>query len=222
MELHRSRTGVFVGVLFVAAGAGFLAYTFTTPDMHIVFRLMFGLVPLVIGAWGTYNAVRPFRFHIGQEGLTLRTKGINRLVGWSEVYAVVRTSTGLLLVPSSSSFDVKLDTVSRVDGRPCLEILVFDDVKERPDDVAEALSRFGGDRFVDAGEETVLAPQSFTIVLRGYDPAAVDALIARAARHQGDEAARAQLKRDLDQGLPIVMRGYDRAQVDAYLKHLMA
>jgi len=47
---------------------------------------------------------------------------------------------------------------------------------------AEALSRFGGKRFVDARAEAARAvvPQEFTMVLRGYDPAAVDALIARA------------------------------------------
>jgi DivIVA domain-containing protein len=60
----------------------------------------------------------------------------------------------------------------------------------------------------------------FMIVLRGYDPAEVDALIQRANRALAstDPAIRSAVERELLQPeLRTRMRGYDRSQVHALL-----
>ncbi|HEY8473572.1 MAG TPA: DivIVA domain-containing protein [Natronosporangium sp.] len=68
-------------------------------------------------------------------------------------------------------------------------------------------------------------PPQFTLVLRGYQPAAVDALVQQAAEalasgsENGRASARAALLR---RDLPVRFRGYDRAQVDQYLNELAA
>jgi hypothetical protein len=61
-----------------------------------------------------------------------------------------------------------------------------------------------------------MAMTQFDVVLRGYDRAAVDALVAAvdAAGAAPERIDAAAMQRG---GLPIVLRGYDRAQVDAWL-----
>jgi DivIVA domain-containing protein len=65
----------------------------------------------------------------------------------------------------------------------------------------------------------------FSVVLRGYDPRAVDALLAPAvaALTAGDEDARADAVAALRHAaLPVVLRGFDRGQVDAAIARLAA
>jgi len=60
----------------------------------------------------------------------------------------------------------------------------------------------------------------FTMVLRGYDPDEVTALLRRAthALASADPARRAEVERQLRQpDLRISLRGYDRAQVEQRL-----
>lgn len=61
----------------------------------------------------------------------------------------------------------------------------------------------------------------FTVVLRGYDPAEVDAMMLRIdkALASADPALRASVRAELSQpGFRVRMRGYDRLQVDEYLR----
>ena len=65
----------------------------------------------------------------------------------------------------------------------------------------------------------------FTIALRGYDPAEVDAVVRRAheALASDDPAVRASARAELARAaLRVRLRGYDRGQVDEYLRHLEA
>lgn len=64
---------------------------------------------------------------------------------------------------------------------------------------------------------------SFTIVLRGYDPAQVDAVVRRAAEARGstDPALRSAVLSELgNTKLLVKFRGYDRSQVDDYLRRV--
>ena len=57
----------------------------------------------------------------------------------------------------------------------------------------------------------------FDVVLRGYDPAVVDALVRRAndALASDDAGTRATARAALGTAaVPVVLRGYDRLQVD--------
>lgn len=63
--------------------------------------------------------------------------------------------------------------------------------------------------------------QGFTVVLRGYDTAEVDAMLERIrrARLSPDGAVRSALRHELTScAFPVRLRGYDRAQVDEYLR----
>lgn len=61
--------------------------------------------------------------------------------------------------------------------------------------------------------------QQFTVVLRGYRPADVDALVqlVNRALRSDDPALRDQAAAALREAvLPVSLRGYDRSQVDAW------
>jgi len=63
--------------------------------------------------------------------------------------------------------------------------------------------------------------QGFTVVLRGYDVATVDAMLERVRRAiaSTDAAVRASVRGELNHpALPVRLRGYDRAEVDEYLR----
>ncbi|WP_326552132.1 DivIVA domain-containing protein [Micromonospora sp. NBC_01813] len=71
-----------------------------------------------------------------------------------------------------------------------------------------------------------VADPDFTVVLRGYDPAAVDELV-RVSRDAlslspGDQRRVTTAGRIQDTRFPIALRGYDRWQVDAFLDGLAA
>lgn len=68
-------------------------------------------------------------------------------------------------------------------------------------------------------------PPDFTIVLRGYQPEAVNTLVQQAAEAlaSGEETQRASVRAALlRRDLPVRFRGYDRAQVDHYLSEVAA
>ena len=67
------------------------------------------------------------------------------------------------------------------------------------------------------------AAVEFSIVLRGYDMATVDALVQRAyiALASTDPARRVATRAALlDPTVPIALRGYDRFEVDEHLRQL--
>ncbi|MFU8851499.1 DivIVA domain-containing protein [Micromonospora sp. SL1-18] len=241
MELRRSRSPLIGGTAFLAFGVVMLLCSRTDSALRAVF-FGFGAFGLLRGGVLAFNGVRPFRFHIGAEGLTVRQPGLNRLVPWAEIDALILDqplpspagnkvpSAVLLLVPASgSTLDRPLTQRSPVDDRPCFVLLGLNDVGESPNEVAAALARYGDSRFTDFRELTRQRFDSpdFTIGLRGYDPARVDRLI-----RQGQEALASDVKEkrlgakaEIEQArksLPAAMRGYNTAQVDAFLDDLSA
>ena len=66
--------------------------------------------------------------------------------------------------------------------------------------------------------------KGFTVVLRGYDTAEVDAMLKRVkkALASADPAVRASARTELDRTLfQIRLRGYDRVEVDDYLRKII-
>lgn len=242
MELRRSRSLLVGGIVLLAFGVFMLLCGRTDSAFRAIATLIIGVFSLLMGGVLAFYGLRPFRFYIGFEGLTVRLTGIDRLVPWTEIDAIVldqplpvltgtkTPSPVLLLVPASgSTLDLPLMHRSPVDDRPCLVLLELHDVRESPDEVADALARFGGSRFTDFRQliRQHFDSPDFTIVLRGYEPAKVNPLI-----RQGQEAlisdvmlkrfgAKAEIER-ARKSLPAAMRGYDRAQVDAFLDDLSA
>jgi DivIVA domain-containing protein len=65
--------------------------------------------------------------------------------------------------------------------------------------------------------------QGFTVVVRGYDRAQVDAVLerVRAALASTDPAARAAVREELGRtAFQVRLRGYDRMEVDDYLRRI--
>jgi DivIVA domain-containing protein len=63
--------------------------------------------------------------------------------------------------------------------------------------------------------------QGFTVVLRGYDIAEVEAMLERIRRAaaSGDAALRATMRQELSTPtLRVRLRGYDRIEVDEYIR----
>ncbi|MEV1146221.1 hypothetical protein [Micromonospora sp. NPDC049799] len=218
-----------VGVLVVLCGGGSVG------------AWVLGGLALVIGGAMVVSALKPFRFHIGEDGLTLRAAGLDRLVSWAEIEAIVLdepvptigrnkpTSPRLLLVPAGSTIDRPLDGKSPLDGRAGLVLLELDDIREPVDEVAEALARFAGGRFTNMRQlrRQRFDTPDFTVSLRGYEPARVDELIRRAqdALVSGNALQRQGTRAELDaarEALPIALRGYFTRQVDEFLEELSA
>ncbi|MFI6262142.1 DivIVA domain-containing protein [Micromonospora sp. NPDC051006] len=242
MELRKSRRLLVLGLVFLAFGAAVLLCGAAGGSPPSVGAWILGGLALVIGGALVVSELKPFTFQIGADGLTLRTAGLNRLMPWSEIDAIIldqpvptvggstSKSPTLLLVPADgSTIGRPLDGQSAVDGRAGLVLLDLDDVRQKTDEVAAALARFGGDRFTDARQlrrQRFDAPD-FAVGLRGYDPVPVDALIRRGQDALMSESViqRYQIKAEFERaraGLVIAMRGYDVRQVDAFLDELSA
>jgi hypothetical protein len=158
MELRRRRRGLVFGVILVAVGI-WLLVSFRLAGAWMVavaFAYLLGGVAFV-GA-----SLRPFRFVIGPDGLTLRCKGINRLVPWHEIEAIildrptpsldeVSPAHYLLLVPVASSPLAARATERPAPSRPAgIKVLAFYSVKDAPAEIAAVLERYGGGRFTNA------------------------------------------------------------------------
>ncbi|MGW0504414.1 DivIVA domain-containing protein [Micromonospora sp. NPDC003241] len=237
MELTRKRGSSALGVLLLAFGV-FLLLGTASPGVG---TWILAGAALLVGGTGLAAAFRPFRFRITTDGLDLRVAGLDRLVPWSEIEAVVLfqptpgagASTSplpsLMLVPAAGS------TIGTASGRRGsaaglrgLIVLDLADVRQSPDETAAALARFGGDRFTDARQdEEGLGSPCFDIALRGYEKRQVDDLIGRGEEALATDlptrrsAVRAEVEAARGE-LPIALRGYDMTQVDAYLKRLSA
>ncbi|GIJ19781.1 DivIVA domain-containing protein [Micromonospora lutea] len=241
MELRRNRRSLALGVLLLAFGVSLLLGK-ESPGTGV--WIVAGAA-LLTGGWITARSLRPFRFRIGVDGLDLRVAGLNRLVPWAEIDAIVLgqptraagaalPTLSLLLVPGvGSTIDRPLTSHSPVDGRPALALLDLADVRETADEVAAELHRVSGGRFTDArqdridarrGEQGVSGPV-FDLALRGYEKRTVDDLVKRGldALASGTAAQRQAVRAELDpRTLTVALRGYDMGQVDAFLERLAA
>lgn len=242
MDLHRSRAGLVIGFVLLPFGFCMVLVGLAGSTLRLIGGLIFGGLVMLAGVAGIVQAVRPFRFHISFEGLTVRTAELNRLLPWAEIEHLVlyqpppvlsekkMPSPLLLLVPAATStLDRPLTHHSPLDDRPCLVLLEVHDVREKTDQVADALARYGGSRFTDHRRlvRQRFGSATFPIEARGYDPAAVDALVqkGREALRSEDFLLRVATKAQVEQALvelPLVAHGYDRARADAFLRGLSA
>lgn len=197
-------------------------------------RLLVAVGAVLVGGAVLVNALRPFRFGIGPDGLVVRRPGLRGTYRWEQFEALALDDAGRLLGLPSAAFPPGTRTIARYpgDGRAAVELLDLAQVRESPDEVVAALTRWSGGRFTDArGPVAALrggAEIDFTVSLRGYDVRAVDRLIAvgREALASGDPArrlaARAELERARAAGLLVALRGYQIDQVERALDALCA
>ena len=87
MELRKSRRSPLPGIFSLVVGVFLLVCGLTDRPFRSVGVLVFGGIALVAGGALVVHALKPFRFHIGAEGLTLRLRHLNRLVRWEEIVA---------------------------------------------------------------------------------------------------------------------------------------
>jgi len=121
--------------------------------------LLFGVLAFAAALYPLRLLLRPDPVIIGEAGLLVRTAGINGLVPWPAVESVLlathvdptsgNRTTRLVLVPAVGA-GLGVPAESAGDGRPSVVLLSIEDIREAADQVAEALRRFAGPRFVDA------------------------------------------------------------------------
>ncbi|GIH16524.1 hypothetical protein [Rugosimonospora africana] len=238
VELHRNPRllSTVTSVLLLAAVTGALDVWFLG-DRWAHAAVVTAAFPVAV--WGPWivRALWPFRFVVGTDGLTVRFRGANLRLPWSEIHAVVLDDPvrrdraplwdELLLVPVDGAV-LTAGAIRRspVDGRPCQLLLKSSDVRESAEDVARALIRFGGDRVVNLADLRRRELRTEFRLLRfgiGYEPYHVQVLVRRAheALDAGAgpwrQAARAEIE---SARLPRFWQGYSRREVDATLRAL--
>ncbi|SBT49262.1 hypothetical protein [Micromonospora narathiwatensis] len=230
MELHRSRGALPLAVACVAGGILVLAVA----GEGALLRMLAALGVVAVGGAVLVGAVRPFRFVIGPEGLEVRRPGLRGTYRWEQFDALALTDAARLVGVPAAGLPPGPPTTARHprDGRPAVELLDLAQVRERPDDVVAALTRYSGGRFTDArtapGGWSAGTAIVFAVGLRGYDKRQVDGLVGRAeeALATGDAAARRAARAEIEQaraaGIEVALRGYDVGQVDATLDALRA
>jgi DivIVA domain-containing protein len=240
VELRRKRSSPVIGASVAALGAVLLLFALRAGAIGL---LIVGAIVVLIGITLVVGALRPFRFQIGDAGMTVRRNGLDRLVPWPEAAAIILdepapsgdspgpTAPRLLLVPADpTSFEQPSTAQDPLGDRPCLVLLDFAEVRDTPDEVAAALVRFAGDRFTDLRRllaAEALGRPDFTVALRGYEIGPVDDLIRRGrlALIGTDRPRRVEVSGEIQAALgsfPLALRGYDRSQVDSFLRELSA
>ncbi|AXH90843.1 hypothetical protein ACFWDZ_11165 [Micromonospora aurantiaca] len=215
MDLHRSRIGCVIAFVLLPFGLCMVLFGLGGSTLRLIGGLILGGLVMLAGVAGVVEAVRPFRFHISLEGLTVRTAELNRLLPWAEIDHLV------LYQPPPVLAGKRMPS-------PLL-LLEVHDVREKTDQVADALARYGGSRFTDHRQLVRQRFDSarFPVEARGYDRAAVDALVqkGREALRSEDFLGRLGAKAEVELALaelPLVAHGYDRVRVDAFLRDLSA
>ncbi|SIN13039.1 hypothetical protein SAMN04489832_3260 [Micromonospora cremea] len=236
VELRRSRGALVLALVCVLGGVVLLAL----PRDDALLRTIIAVGAVALGVVALVSALRPFRFGIGADGLTIRRPGLRRSIRWAEVDTLVLDEPPrrdgrpvpprLLLVPVPGvPLGPRVTARHPVDGRPAIELLVLDQVREQPEQVSAALTRYAGDRFVDlpALRRATFTEPDLPASLRGYRMDQVDQLIRRgqdallSEDAQTRRAARAEIERARAVGLPIAQRGYSRLQADTVLDALV-
>ncbi|RAO35821.1 hypothetical protein PSN13_02244 [Micromonospora saelicesensis] len=235
MELRRNRGARALALVCVLGGVLLLVY----PTDGALLRTIIAVGAIGLGAVALVSAMRPFRFGIHAEGLSIRRPGLRREIGWAEVDALVLDEPPrrdghpepprLLLVPVPGVTIEPLTARHPLDGRPAVELLALDQVREQPEQVSAALAQYAGSSFVDllALRRAAFEAPELPVGLRGYQMDRVDRLIRRGqdALMTGDasarQAARGEIERATDAGLPIAQRGYSTFQTDTVLDALV-
>jgi len=236
VELRRSRGSRLLAVVCVLGGVVLLAL----PSDGAPLRMVIAVGAVALGLVALVSALRPFRFGIDADGLTIRRPGLRRSIAWAEVDALVLDEPPrrdgrpepprLLLVPPPGVPVEPVTARHPIDGRPAIELLVLDQVREQPEQVAAALTSYAGDRFVDlpALRRAAFADPDLPASLRGYQMNRVDQLIrlGQDALVSGDPQIRQAARNEIEQaraaGLPIAQRGYGGLAAETALDALTA
>jgi hypothetical protein len=171
MQLHRSRDTVLWGVIFLLGAPILLWASQNGWELRILFfpvgsgaLFVFGVLCLIAGVLSLLSRLMPFEFAIDESGLRLRrVAGINRSLPWAAVDAVIleppATPKGkpvLVLVPAEGAdLGRRADYANKLDGRPSVSLISLDSLRESQDDIARALSTYGGPRFTDMVGESL-------------------------------------------------------------------
>ncbi|NYF54562.1 hypothetical protein [Micromonospora purpureochromogenes] len=237
MELHRRPGRLLLPAICILAGI----FLLTLGDGGGLLRALVALGGIALGVVVLVGALRPFRFVVDADGLTVRRPGLRRTIRWPELAAVVLDQPAprsgvpaaprLLAVPADgTTLGPPLEARHPVDDRPAVELLDLAPIRESPAEIAGALARYAGDRFVDARAQLQAAfpDPDFAYCLRGYRTEPVDALIRRGreALISADPARRRVIRAEIVQaradGLRRDNRGYESRQVDEALDALDA
>ncbi|MEH0820989.1 MULTISPECIES: hypothetical protein [unclassified Micromonospora] len=234
MELHRRTGRLLLPAICILAGAVLL----TVGDGGGLLRTLVAVGGIALGGVVLVGALRPFRFVVDDDGLTVRRPGLRRTVRWPELAAVVLDQPAprsgvpaaprLLAVPATGTDLGTLDARHPLDERPAVVLLDLAGIRESSAEIAAALARYAGDRFLDARalHAGAFPDPDFAVGLRGYRVDVVDALIrqGQAALASGDPARRraagSEIARARQAGLPVDLRGYSTLQVDEALDAL--
>ncbi|MEU7999894.1 hypothetical protein AB0B66_01785 [Catellatospora sp. NPDC049111] len=227
---------------FFAAAAVELSLASLADDWGSRFRpLFYGLLYLTAALVALRMRLRPFRFRIDERGLTIRHRAYEIAPAWPEIemvilaqspptvrtFGVSKPEARLLLVPADDvDLGVPLTARSPLDDLPCLSVVDFGLVRDKPLAVAATLALHGGDRFVNDRKwlRKAFKQPDFTVRPFGYDRAHVDDLIRRGRNmlDSTDWRARRDLALELLPPHPTKPDGYDRAQVDKFTSRLSA
>ncbi|MEV0807230.1 hypothetical protein [Micromonospora sp. NPDC050200] len=236
MELHRRPGRHLLPAICILAGIVLL----TVGDGGGLLRTLVALGGIALGVVVLVGALRPFRFVVDADGLTVRRPGLRRAIRWPELAAVVLDQPAprsgvpaaprLLAVPATGAGIGPLDARHPLDDRPAVELLDLAGIRESPEEIATALARYAGDRFLDARalRRGAFPDPDLTLGLRGYRVDVVDALIRRGqeALASGDPTRRRTAGSEIAQarqaGLPVDLRGYGTLEVDQALDALAA
>jgi hypothetical protein len=234
VSLHRNRSLLIYAIVNNVVALALLTAELVGPHIEAAVVIL-ALLAMAIGFALIRVAMTPFSFEIGPDGLKVRDRGLNRRWDWSLIEKILlvpgtvgvterpRQPAQLLLIPMAGvKLGVPLTERSPTDRRACLLLLDFRRVREQPAAVADALRGYCRQRFSELRDEDLLA-RPLTVVLRGYDFAAVDQLRARVRTtlRSGSADQRATVRTALaTASLPVTWRGYDRTQVDELLPRL--
>ncbi|MFI6757620.1 hypothetical protein ACIBF5_00555 [Micromonospora sp. NPDC050417] len=178
MELHRRRPHLFWiafilvgGILGIWASQNGWGLRILIVPLGSGALLVVSLI-MVLGALaGLASTLRPAPIVLDETGLRLRAEGINQLVPWASIDALILeprhgasdNSSGprLLLVPSA---DADLGTVAeyqnKVDGRPSIILLPIDSLRASQDQVVQALATYAGQRFINGASDSAVETES--------------------------------------------------------------
>ena len=164
MELHRRHPSYGWVALFIITGLVSIWASQNGWELQLLFiplgstpLLIFGLIAVSSAVGAVAVSFRPGPLVIKQAGLRVRTAGINMVIPWAAVDALVlepyvdgNVSTArLVLIPAPGvDLGVRAEYSNRIDGRPGVILFAFNDVREPVDEVSRVLAALVGPRFV--------------------------------------------------------------------------
>ncbi|WP_249714823.1 hypothetical protein [Rhizomonospora bruguierae] len=171
MTLHRRWSQLFTVALFLVGGPVMIWSAQHGSQLRILFiplgsgaLFAVGAIATVGALWGLYVVSRGAPITLDEMGMFPRVSGINRFLPWAAVAAVILEPAAegagaprLVLVPAPGvDLGVKAEYRNQVDGRPGVVLLTVDAVRESPEQIVEAFTRYAGSRFVNGAAPSTM------------------------------------------------------------------